>query len=98
MEKWRDDAAVNVILHTKRMFLLDKLEIDNDFMARFNEILSKHEMDYIKSRSSRLHRAKSFIETLAMKLTTDVFYHLLCVLPNTLRREVFQAYRSSKSV
>ena len=97
MEKWRDDAAVNVILHTKRMFLLDKLEIDNDFMVHFNEILAKHEMDYIKSRSTPLHRAKSFIEILATKLTTDVFYHLLCVLPNALRREVFQAYRSSKN-
>ena len=97
MEKWRDDDAVNVLLHSKRIFLLDKLEVDHDFVACFKEILSKHEMDFINSRSTRLHRAKCFIETLAGKLTTDVFNHFMCVLPNSLRKEVFQAYKTSKN-
>ena len=97
MEKWRDAAAVNVIVHTKRVLLLDKLEIDRDFMSYFNEVLTSHEMDYIRTRSTRLQRAKSFIDTLAMKLTTEVFYDLLCALPNALRKEVYQAYRIGKN-
>ena len=95
-ENWKDDTAVNVILHTKRLKILNQIDIHQDsfIMSHFTDILNKFEIDYICSPSLRCVRVKRFIETLSMKMTTDMFINFLMSLDEypELRKEIHEAY------
>ena len=97
-ENWKDDVAVNVILHTKRLKILNQIDVHRDsfIMSFFMDILNKFEIDYICSASLPSARTKRFIETLCMKMTTDLFITFLMSLDDhpQLRKEIHEAYMS----
>ena len=96
-EEWRDVAAINVILHSERLRLLKELDIRREsfIMKHFINILNEFEMDYICSPLSRYARAERFIETLAMKMTTDLFDDFLMSLDEypALRKTIYDVYK-----
>ena len=95
-DNWRDDAAVNVILFSKRVEILNQIDVHRDsyIMSFFTDILNKFEIDYICSASLPAARTKRFIETLCMKMTTDLFITFLMSLDDhpQLRKEIHEAY------
>ena len=95
-EEWRDVAAINVILHTERLSLLKELDIRRGsfIMMHFMDTLNDFEIDYICSPLSRYARVKRFIETLAMKMTTELFIDFLMSLDEcpALRKSIQDAY------